>query len=69
MQGMRYPQKYIQREDHILAYKTEPRRESLRGAFGESLHRSRKNQGEEEENNETVGQISTMYFSHKEGYN
>jgi len=66
---MRYPQKYIQREAHILAYETELRRESLRDAFGKSLHRSGKNQGEEEENNETVGQISIMYFSHKEAYN
>lgn len=52
-----------------MAYETELRRESLRDAFGKSLHRSGKNRGEEEENNETVGQISTMYFSHKEAYN
>lgn len=63
------PQTYIQREAHILAYETEPRRESLRDAFGKSLHRNGKNQGEEKENNETMGQISKMYFSHKEAYN
>ena len=69
MQGMICPQKYIQREAYILAYKTELRRERLRDAFGKSFHRSGKNQGEEKENNETMGQISKMYFSHKEAYN
>ena len=69
MQGMTCPQKYIQRETHILAWETEPRRESLRDAFGKSLHKSGKNWGEEKENNETMGQISKTYFSHKEAYN